>query len=248
MKKMIINMLCDSQLAKIKDIEENSKKNQNNLEEIKTKISGLEFFVNENKNQINNLQRESLQKLEEERNKLNSINETKYKELIQEQQNKTNFDNKKIEELNIKEKENMEKIEKELKNLKEEQFAINKLNENKIEELDKKLKEKNENIINSELNDDQIKTNKNFDDKIANLEKNIGSLNSVAKKISELSEQNQEKVNNDIKAINDWMNDFSQTVQKNLKNLKTYIDKRLNNLSASQINQINTESNQNNEI
>ena len=114
--------------------------------------------------------------------------------------------------------------------------------------MDKKLKEKNENIKNSELNDDQIKTNKNFDDKIANLEKNIGSLNEVAKKISELSEQNQEKVNNDIKAINDWMNDFSQTVQKNLKNLKTYIDKRLNNLSASQINQINTESNQNNEI
>ena len=87
-----------------------------------------------------------------------------------------------------------------------------------------------------------------MDDKLVNLEKKIETLNELAKKLSALSEQNQEKVNNDIKTINDWMNNFYQTVQKNLKNLKTYIDKRVNNLSSSHINQINTESNQNNEI
>ena len=87
-----------------------------------------------------------------------------------------------------------------------------------------------------------------MDDKLVNLEKKIETLNELAKKLSALSEQNQEKVNNDIKTINDWMNNFYQTVQKNLKNLKTYIDKRVNNLSLSHINQINTESNQNNEI
>ena len=43
------------------------------------------------------------------------------------------------------------------------------------------------------------------------------------------------------------MNNFYKTVQNNLKNLKNYVDKRLNNLSSSQLNR-NTESNQNNEI
>ena len=111
---------------------------------------------------------------------------------------------------------------------------------NKIEELDKKLKEKNDNVKNSGINEEQPKTDKNFDDKIEKLEEQIGKLNEFAKKISELSEQNQVKVDNNIKAINDWMNDFKQTVQKNLKNLKFYVDKKLN-LSGSQINPINTD-------
>ena len=186
------------------------------------------------------MQRESLQKLEEERNKANIINDIKYKELIEEHQNKNIFYNKKIEELSNKEKENIERIEKELNYIKEEQKEINKLNMNKIEELDKKLKEKNDNVKNSGINEEQPKTDKNYDDKIENLEKQIGQLNEFAKKISELSEQNQVKVDNNIKAINDWMNDFKQTVQKNLKNLKFYVDKKLN-LSGSQINPINTD-------
>ena len=90
-----------------------------------------------------------------------------------------------------------------------------------------KLKEKNENINKSGLGDNNISENNDLNDKIERLEKKIGSLNEVAKKISELGEQNQEKVNNDIKAINDWMTNFHQTVQNSLKNLKVYIDKKL---------------------
>ena len=60
---------CDTELAKINNIDNNCKLNQKSLEEIKAKIVRVEDFVNENKNQINNLQRESLQKIEEERNK-----------------------------------------------------------------------------------------------------------------------------------------------------------------------------------
>ena len=108
----------------------------------------------------------------------------------------------------------MEKIEKELNNMREEQMEINKLNMTKMEELDKKLKERNDNIINNGLADEQINKNKNLDDKLVNLEKKIETLNELAKKLSALSEQNQEKVNNDIKTINDWMNNFYQTVQK----------------------------------
>ena len=72
----------------------------------------------------------------------------------------------------------------------------------------------------------------------------MNALNEVAKKITELSEQNREKVENDIKEINNWVNNFHQTVQSNLKKMKDYVDKKMNNLSSSLFKQINTESNQ----
>ena len=131
--------------------------------------------------------------------------------------------------------------------MREKQMEINKLNMEKMEEFNLKLKEKNENINKSGLDDNNINENNDLNDKIEKLEKKIGSLNEVAKKISELGEQNQEKINNDIKSINDWMTKFYQTVQNSLQNLKIYIDKKLNNLSSSQNNRINTESNPNNE-
>ena len=79
---------CDSEIIKINNIENNCLLNQKNLDEIKTKISGLEFILNEKKTQIDNLQRESVKRIEEEKNKLNNINDTQYKEFIEQQQNK----------------------------------------------------------------------------------------------------------------------------------------------------------------
>ena len=61
--------------------------------------------------------------------------------------------------------------------------------------------------------------------------------------LNELS-KNKEKVENDIKEINNWVNNFHQTVQSNLKKMKDYVDKKMNNLSSSLFKQINTESNQ----
>ena len=238
---------CDTELVKINSIENNCQINQKSIDELKTKISGIEYILNENKTQINNFQRESLQKIEEEKNKLNNINDSKLKEIIEEQKNKNLSYTKQLEELNKKEKENKEKIEKELNNMREKQMELNKLNMEKMEEFNLKLKEKNENINKSGLDDNNINENNDLNDKIEKLEKKIGSLNVVAKKMSELGEQNQEKINNDIKSINDWMTKFHQTVQNSLQNLKIYIDKKLNYLSSSQNNRINTESNPNNE-
>ena len=119
----------------------------------------------------------------------------------------------------------------ELNNMREEQMKMNKANTDKMEEFNQKLKEKNANMNKFELGDNFI--DNNFDDKLKNLEKKIESLNEVAKKISELNEQNQDKVNNDIKEINDWMNKFHEQVQNNLNNLKNYIDKKINRLSSS---------------
>ena len=76
-------------------------------------------------------------------------------------------------------------------------MEINKTNTEKMEAYNQKLKEKNENINKFELGDNYI--DNNVDDKLKSLEKKIESLNEVAKKISELNEQNQDKVNNDIK-------------------------------------------------
>ena len=80
-------------VIKINNIENNCLLNQKNLDEIKTKISGLEFILNEKKTQIDNLQRESVKRIEEEKNKLNNINDTQYKEFIEQQQNKNELYN-----------------------------------------------------------------------------------------------------------------------------------------------------------
>ena len=140
--------------------------NQKNLDEIKTKISGLEFILNEKKTQIDNLQRESVKRIEEEKNKLNNINDTQYKEFIEQQQNKNELYTKQIEELNKKGKEDIEKIEKELNNIREKQNEINKINMEKMQDLSQKLKENNDNLNKNGLNDNNIQFDKNLSEKL----------------------------------------------------------------------------------
>ena len=151
-----------------------------------------------------------------------------------------------IEELSKNEKEKMDNIQNQLNQFIEEQNEINKKNREKIEELNQKLEEKNRIINISGLGDNSFKADKNMEDKIINLENKIGVLNEVTKRLTQINEQNNDKVDNSIKDINDWMNNFHQTVQNKLKDMKNYIDKKINNLSSSQFNQFNTESNQNN--
>ena len=140
----------------------------------------------------------------------------------------------------------MDNIQNQLNQFIEEQNEINKKNREKIEELNQKLEEKNRIINISGLGDNSFKADKNMEDKIINLENKIGVLNEVTKRLTQINEQNNDKVDNSIKDINDWMNNFHQTVQNKLKDMKNYIDKKINNLSSSQFNQFNTESNQNN--
>ena len=140
----------------------------------------------------------------------------------------------------------MDNIQNKLNQFIEEQNEINKKNREKIEELNQKLEEKNRIINISGLGDNSFKADKNMEDKIINLENKIGVLNEVTKRLTQINEQNNDKVDNSIKDINDWMNNFHQTVQNKLKDMKNYIDKKINNLSSSQFNQFNTESNQNN--
>ena len=140
----------------------------------------------------------------------------------------------------------MDNIQNQLNQFIEEQNEINKKNREKIEEMNQKLEEKNRIINISGLGDNSFKADKNMEDKIINLENKIGVLNEVTKRLTQINEQNNDKVDNSIKDINDWMNNFHQTVQNKLKDMKNYIDKKINNLSSSQFNQFNTESNQNN--
>ena len=140
----------------------------------------------------------------------------------------------------------MDNIQNQLNQFIEEQNEINKKNREKIEELNQKLEEKNRIINISGLGDNSFKADKNMEDKIINLENKIGVLNEVTKRLTQINEQNNDKVDNSIKDINDWMNNFHQTVQNKLKDMKIYIDKKIYNLSSSQFNQFNTESNQNN--
>ena len=140
----------------------------------------------------------------------------------------------------------MDNIQNQLNQFIEKQDEINKKNREKIEELNQKLEEKNRIINISGLGDNSFKADKNMEDKIINLENKIGVLNEVTKRLTQINEQNNDKVDNSIKDINDWMNNFHQTVQNKLKDMKNYIDKKINNLSSSQFNQFNTESNQNN--
>ena len=169
----------------------------------------------------------------------------KYKKFIETEENNNSNLLIKINELNNKEKTDMEYLENKLNLFRDEQMKLNQENNQKIELLNKRLNENdNQNQNNTDTkqnlemgniynNNSNIRNNNEIENKINNLENKINILKETAEKLDKIKDKNQEEVNQKFEEINNWLGNFSQNVNNNLKNMKLYIEKKFQNLNQS---------------
>ena len=229
--------LIDSEIIKISNIEKNENKNKSKIEEIDKKLTNFENILNENKEQMKNLQRDSLDMLNNEKEGNNK--EQKYKKMLEgEESNNSNLQLQ-IDELNEKEKTNIQNLENKLNEFRQQQTEINQQNNLKIIELNNKInKNKNEDdlmLSQSEvINGNKSNNNSNnYEEKINDLEKKIDLLKEACEKIDKLNDKNQNDINEKFEDISNWLTNFKENINNNLKNLKLYVDKKIENLGNS---------------
>ena len=229
----------DKNLLLIKNMENNNNENKICLEQFEKKIDSLEKSLNDNINEMNSLQRESLEMINNKINNKNEYNENKYNELINEENNNNNEIILQINNLKLKEENNIKYLENKLSEFKNKQLDINRENQQKINNLNKRIMEQlNElgNIKNSIRNeeDDEL-----IDRKINDLDFKIKQMEEYAKKVDLLIDKDKQEANKKFEEIYESFGNIKNQLEDKLQQTKKYVDDNFDNFSKSICSNIN---------
>ena len=233
--------LIDKNIFNLKGLENNNSKIKEEIKIISDKIIKLEKDLlsnKDNKQVMEDMQLENLEKLDNFNKNLNNENElreNKYQEMIKEaEKNEKTIENH-INEINQKQEDNVAEIFNKLKEFRNQQALINEKNKKELEQLNKGISkqiEEFENIKRSLMNE----TGNNkilLEKRIDKLEKEISDWVELSKKLEELMELDMEENNKKLQEMNNQINTLKQNVGEKLKETKIYIDTILETFSKN---------------
>ena len=221
-------------------MEQKNAENKLTIEEMNKKIIKLEKMLNDNKEQMGELQRESINMFNNKLNDNKEYRENKFNELINDESNSKNDLELQINELNKKEQNKMEYIENKLNEFKKEQIEMNNKNTKEIEYLNQRLDEQINELGNIKKSIQGNNTNDPLiEKKIKDIEKKINLLNETVEKLNSIMEQSFVDVNQRFEEIMNWISNFQNNSNDKLGQLEKYMEDRLENLKKSEISNIN---------
>ena len=221
----------DLNIAKIKGIEQNNLNNQKKINDINNIILKFERMISNNKDNINDLKKDSLNDFDNKINEKIDLKQNELADLVID--NDENSLDLQINELNQKEKENKETLENKLNDFKNNQIKINQKNKKEIETINQRLKQEINEFGNIKKSIGE-NNNPEIQKKIISLEKQLESLKESSDKMEKLIENNNQEITEKFKLINDWISNFSNNVNQKLSQLENFSYEKLKEMKQNQ--------------